>query len=198
MSHGLHVPAVTFYMPPPSCLSHPCHRGPRALTSPLRPHLSRPMCSHRHAPCALTRHAPHASTIMPHAPPPSHPMCPYHRVRHAPTAAYPLCPHGPVHNHTTHPPSPVVHGHATLPFGPHIAVVPQSCTTRIGGPHITPVPCDATGPCAASVPHTAPGHATCHRGRNFSRAPADSPSIMSGCTKSGQVVRHRCTSVDCE
>ena len=39
---------------------------------------------------------------------------------------------------------------------------------------------------------------TLHRGRNFSRTPADSPSIMSGCTKSGQVVRHRCASVDCE
>ena len=39
---------------------------------------------------------------------------------------------------------------------------------------------------------------TLHRGQTFSRTLADSPSIMSGCTKSGQVVRHRCASVDCE
>ena len=32
---------------------------------------------------------------------------------------------------------------------------------------------------------------TLHRGQNFSHTPADSPSIMSGCMKLGQVVRHR-------
>ena len=107
-----------------------------------------------------------------------HPLHPCHQSwrRHVthpgpdtiPTTTCPLRPHGSIQSLTTHSPGPVIHGHATRAFGPHITL--RSCTTRVGSPRVAPVPCDATGPRAASVPCTAcatrsPGPSPSHASR---------------------------------
>ena len=75
---------------------------------------------------------------------PSHPQAPYACVRHAfPLHAYQRrhrawsrchMPSAPwfcrLPRHP--PPGPVVHGHATCTFGPHVA--PESCAAHLGGP----------------------------------------------------------------
>ena len=108
--------------PRPLRPSHPCvHPRP---AGPVHTHATRHGLhatghSAHVTPSPVT--APIASPVLAQtSPPPLRALC-------APTTA-------------TRPPGPIVHGHATLAFGPHVTIVPWSCAAHVGGPRVAPVP----------------------------------------------------------